>query len=76
MRGCINFIRDQINSKYVSILYCDVEYNTNSFNQIINLMKTIDNTPYLLLVNYHLNFFNNGKIIKKRISKTREKIKY
>ena len=74
--GCINFIRDQINSKYVSILDSDDEYNTNSFNQIINIMKTIDNTPDLLLVNYCLNFLDNGKVVKKRISKTLEKIKF
>ncbi|MBQ7749042.1 glycosyltransferase family 2 protein [bacterium] len=74
--GCINFIRDQITSKYVSILDSDDEYNTNSFNQIINIMKTIAGTPDLLLVNYCLNFLDNGKIVKKRISKTTEKIKF
>ena len=74
--GCINFIRDQINSKYVSILDSDDEYNTNSFNQIINIMKTINDTPDLLLVNYRLNFLDNGRIVKKRISKTSEKIKF
>ena len=74
--GCINFIRNQINSKYVSILDSDDEYNTKSFNQIIDIMKTIDRAPDLLLVNYHLNFLDNGKIIKKRISKTSKKIKY
>lgn len=74
--GCINFIRNKINSKYVSILDSDDEYNTNSFNQIINIMKTIDATPDLLLVNYCLNFLDNGKIVKKRISKATEKIKF
>lgn len=74
--GCINFIRDKINSKYVSILDSDDEYNTKSFNQIISIMKTINKTPDLLLVNYHLSFLNNGKIVKKRISKTIKKIKY
>ena len=39
-------------------------------------MKTIDNTPDLLLVNYHLNFLDNGKIVKKRISKISKKIKF
>lgn len=39
-------------------------------------MKTIDHEPDLLLVNYHLNFLDNGKIIKKKISRTTKKIKY
>ncbi len=72
--GCINFIRDRINSEYVSILDSDDEYNTNSFNQIIDIMKTINNAPDLLLVNYHLNFLNSGRIVKKKISTTTKKI--
>ena len=74
--GCINFIKERINSKYVSILDSDDEYNTKSFNQIINIMKTLDNEPDLLLVNYRLNFLDNGKITKKKISKTSKNIKY
>ncbi|XQP55355.1 MAG: glycosyltransferase family 2 protein [Mycoplasmoidaceae bacterium] len=76
--SCINFAISKANSRFLSVLDSDDEYNKKSFQSVLQILRSTKPDTDMVFCNYEFHFLNerSTKINPVLVSKTKQLIKY
>lgn len=76
--SCLNFAISKANSRFLSVLDSDDEYNENSLATVLEMLRKAKPETDMVFCNYEFHFINerSTKINPVLVSKTNELIKY
>lgn len=76
--SCMNFAISKANSRFLSVLDSDDQYNKKSLMSVVKILKNAKPDTDIALCNYEFHYINerSTKVKQVRISKTNKLIKY
>ena len=76
--SCVNFAISKANSRFLSVLDSDDEYNKKSLQSVLEILRNAKSDTDMVLCNYEFHFLNerSTKINPVAVSKTNELVKY